>query len=143
MKIRVRNIAISALMIAGISGFAQEQRGDKRKANAEEMVKVLGLSEDQVNKVKMIFEEEKDLMKTERLPKEEMDKLSHDDKRIAIAKHKLQKAEAAKATIAKLNEVLTKEQMAKYAAIKKQKMAKGKEFREERREPRPEQRDMH
>ncbi len=142
MKIIVRNTLVAVLMIAGVSSFAQVRKGEKGKAKMEELSKNLDLSEAQFEKIKVIFKEEKEIRKAERVAKVEMEKLSVEDKRIAIAKQKTQKAEAAKATNAKLKGVLTEEQMTKYLAIKKQKMAKRKELKEEKLEHKPKRENM-
>lgn len=143
MKTIVKNALVVALIVAGTSSFAQERKGENGKAKMESMINELALSADQAEKVKAIFMEEKEVRKGERTSKAEMEKLSDEDKRIALAQRKLKMAEAEKATNMRLKEVLTEEQMEKYTALKKQKMEKRKEFRKERMEHKPQQEDMH
>ncbi|MFT6165975.1 MAG: Spy/CpxP family protein refolding chaperone [Vicingaceae bacterium] len=143
MKTIVKNALVVALIVAGTSIFAQERKGEKGKEKMESIINELGLSADQAEKVKTIFKEEMEVRKTENATRAEMEKLSDEDKRIAMAKRKLKMAEAGKATNVKLKEVLTEEQMEKYTALKKQKMEKRKEFRKERMEHKPQKEDMH
>ena len=143
IKTIVKNALVVVLIVAGTSSFAQDYKGEKGKEKTESIINELGLSADQAEKVKTIFKEEKEVRKAENAPRAEIEKLSDEDKRIAMAKRKLTMAEAEKATNVKLKEVLTEEQMEKYTTLKKQQMEKRKEFRKERMEHKPKHEDMH
>ena len=137
---------VAVLVIAGGNVLAQGKKGHKvenAKAKIAKMKADLELSDDQVEKVKEIFKAERASLKETRLSREEMQKLSDEDKRVVKAKMKLQKAESAKATKAQLSEVLSAEQMTKFEAIKQAKKEKRKEFRKEAEMNKLQKGDMH
>ncbi|MDB4060560.1 hypothetical protein OAD50_05410 [Vicingaceae bacterium] len=138
MKTVVKSTLVAALLVVGTASFAQgnkggqEHKGENKKAQMELMISELGLSADQEEKVKIIFKEEQEARKSERIPKSEMEKLSDEDRRIAIAEQKLKMAESEKAMNERLGEVLNEDQMEKFMTLKKQKIEKRKEFRKEK-----------
>ena len=149
MKTIVKSTLVAALLVVGSASFAQGhrgikgQKGENREAKMESMISELDLSAEQAEKVKIIFKEEQEARKSERMTKVEMAELSDEDKRIAIAKQKLKMAESQKAINTRLEEVLNEEQIEKYETLKKQKIEERKEFRKERMEHKPKKEDMH
>ena len=137
---------MSALLLIGTSSFAQEKKmmkAENGKAKMEKMAADLGLSAEQTEQVKAIFKAEKTNLKEAKISKEEMQKLSVEDRKIESAKMKLKRAEAAKATKMKLAEVLSAEQLEKFEAIQAEQKEKRQDLKKERMEHKPVQEDMH
>lgn len=146
MKKLIQITLVSALMVVASSTFAQGKRGmngDRGKAKMDKMIAELELTSDQTEQVKAIFKAERAKMNEDKISREDMEKLSEEDRRIKMAQIKLERAESAKATKAKLKEVLSAEQFAKYEAMRKQEQAQRKENRQERMEHKLEKQDKH
>tara|TARA_B110000046_G_scaffold28052_1_gene28735 strand:+ start:29554 stop:30018 length:465 start_codon:yes stop_codon:yes gene_type:complete len=137
---------VSALMLMSSSSFAQGKkmmRAENVKAKMEKIIADLDLSDEQTEQVKAIFKAKKANLKEGKVSKEEMQKLSEEDRKIEIAKMKLKRAEAAKTTKMKMAEVLSAEQLEKFEAIKGEQKEELQDLKKERIEHKPQKEDMH
>ena len=117
---------VSAFILMITPSFAQggmKKAHDKErgKAKMEEMFNQLELSADQIEVVKKILKEERISLKETRIPKEEMEAMNPQEKKVARAKMVLKRDEVKQRTKGRLAEVLSPSQMDKFLLMKEEK----------------------
>lgn len=138
MKNTVKTFLIGAALIVSTSSFAQEeasprgQRGEKVKAKMESIFTELELTEEQKVKVKEILKEEREVLKEDRVTKEELASMSDEERKVARAKWVIRKDEVKKSTKERLSEVLSEEQMVALEKIQQERKEEQKAKRKER-----------